>query len=55
MIKIFAMPIYGENPLKISLLRTSLKLGMQHCGLWLYKVYLNGDHWLPLTYFKYEK
>ena len=28
-----------------------LKLGMQHEGLELYKVYINDDHGLPLTYF----
>ena len=29
-----------------------LKLGMQHCGLKLYKVYINGDPWLTLSYFR---
>ena len=28
-----------------------LKLGMQHRGLKLYKVYINGDPGLTLTYF----
>ena len=28
-----------------------LKLGMQHRGLKRYKVYINGDHELTLTYF----
>ena len=28
-----------------------LKIGMQHRGLKLYKVYLNGDPGLTLTYF----
>ena len=28
-----------------------LKLGMQHCGLVLYKVFINNDHWLTVTYF----
>ena len=59
MIKIFAVPIYGKNPLKIffsGLERPkTLKLGMQHLGLSPYQVYSNGDHWLTLTYFKYEK
>ena len=59
MIKIFAMPIYGKNLLKIffsGLERSKiLKLGMQHWGLWPYQVYSNGDNWLTLTYFKYEK
>ena len=54
MIKIFAMPIYGKNPLKIffsGLERPkTLKLGMQHWGLCLYQIYLNGDHWLNLPW-----
>ena len=29
-----------------------LKLGMQHRGLKLFKVYINGDPSLTLTYFK---
>ena len=28
-----------------------LKLGMKHCGLKLYKVYINDDPGLTLTYF----
>ena len=28
-----------------------LKLSMQHQGLKFYKVYINGDSWLTLTYF----
>ena len=56
-IKIFAMPIYGKNPLKTffsGLERPkTLKLGMQHLGP--YQIYSNGDHWLTLTYFTFEK
>ena len=59
MIKIFPMFTYGKNPLKIffsGLKRPkTLKIVMQHLGLWLYQIYSNGDHWLTLTYFKYEK
>ena len=55
MTKMAAMPIYGKNPSKIFFSRTRspmiLKLGMQHQGLKLYKVYINGDPGLTLTYF----
>ena len=50
MTKMAAMPIYG-----IFFSRTGstmiLKLGMQHWGLKFYKVYINGDPGLTLTYF----
>ena len=54
MTKMAATPIYGKN-LKILLqnrrfydLETN---GMQQClGLKLYKVYINGDPWLTLTF-----
>ena len=59
MIKIFAIPIQGKNLLKtffsgLERLKT-LKLGMQHWVLWPYQIYSNGDHWLTLTYSKYQK
>ena len=50
-----AMPIYGKNLRKIFFSRTHrpmiLKLGMQHRGIKLYKVYINDDPGLTLTYF----
>ena len=53
------MPIHGKNSFIIFFsglerLKT-VKLGMQHWILWPYKVYVNGDYLLILTYFKYEK
>ena len=55
MTKMAAMPIYGKNHKKIFFSRTRspmiLKLGMKHRGLKLYKVYINGDPGLTLTYF----
>ena len=55
MTKMAAMPIYGKKPLKIFFSRTRspmiLKLGMYHLGLKLYKVYINDDLGLTLTYF----
>ena len=45
----------GKQPLNIFFSRTSspmnLKLGMQHWGLKHYKVYINDDPGLNLTYF----
>ena len=53
--KMTAMPIYGQNPSKIFFSITGcpkiLKLSMQHKELKLYKVYINDDHGLTLTYF----
>ena len=53
--KMAAMPIYGKNLSEIFFSRTGgpmiLKLGMQHWGLKLYKVCINGDPGLTLTYF----
>ena len=54
MTKMAATPIYGKKLLKIFYRTGSpliLKLGMQHQGLKLYKVYINGDPGLTLTYF----
>ena len=55
MTKMAAMPIYGKNPSKIFFSRIGrpviLKLGMLHRGLKLYKVCINGDPGLTLTYF----
>ena len=55
MTKMAAMPIYGKKPLKIFFSRTRspmiLKLGMKHRGLKPYKVYINDDPGLTLTYF----
>ena len=53
MTKVAAMSIYGKN-LKNRLLQNRpmiLKLGKQHQGHKLYKVYINGDPGLTLTYF----
>ena len=47
MTKMAAMPIYGKNPSKIFFSRTggliSMKLGMKHCWLKHYNVYINHD------------
>ena len=54
MTKMAAMPIYGKNIKKIFSRTRSpmiLKLGMYHWGLKLYKVYINDDPGLTLTYF----
>ena len=55
MTKMAATPIYGKKPSKIFFSRTGspmiLKLGLQHQGLKLYKVYTNDDPGLTLTYF----
>ena len=48
------MPMYGKNLKKSSSLEPGpmiLKLGMQHPGLEVYKVYINDDTGLTLTYF----
>ena len=53
--KMAAIPIYGKNLKKIFSKTRSpmiLKLGMYHWGLKLYKVYINDDLVLTLTYFK---
>ena len=50
MAKMAATLIYGKNHKKLSS-PESLKLGMQHQGLKLYKVYINDDSRLTLTYF----
>ena len=54
MTKMAAMSIYGKKPSKI-FSRTngliSTKLGMQHCGLEYYNVYINYDPLMTLTYF----
>ena len=49
-----AMPIYGKNLLKIfsrTISQMTLKLGTQQQGLEPYKVCVNDDPWLTLTYF----
>ena len=49
-----ARPIYGLSPLKIFSRTESpmiFKFGMQHGGLGLYKICINGDLRLTLTYF----
>ena len=55
MIKMAVMPIYGKNPLKFFFSGTtgpiSTKLDMNHQGLETYKVYINYDLWMTLTYF----
>ena len=54
--KMAAMPIYGKNLLKIFLSRTrspmTLKLSMYYMRLKFYKVYINDNPGLTLTYFK---
>ena len=44
-----------QKPLKIFFFRTRrpmvLKLGMKHQAIELYKVYINRDPWMTLTYF----
>ena len=53
MTKMATVPIYGKNLKKSSspeLGPMILKLGMQHLGLKLYKVYINDDPELTLTY-----
>ena len=54
MTKMAAMAI-NRKPLKIFFSRTRrpmiLKLGMKHQAIELYKVYINRDPWVTLTYF----
>ena len=56
MTKMGAMPIYGKKSSKIYSYRTNspmiMELGMDQCVLKLYKVYINDDPELTLTYFK---
>ena len=55
MTKMVAMAINIKKPLKIFFSRTRrpmiLKLGMKHLGEELYKVYINHDLGMTLTYF----
>ena len=55
MTKMAAMAINSKKPLKIFFSRTRrpmiLKLGMKHQAMKLYKVYINHDPWMTLTYF----
>ena len=56
MTKMAATPIYGKTIEKIFFFQNwksyDLKLGMQHQGLQLYKIYIIDDPGLTLTYFK---
>ena len=55
MTKMAAMAINSKNPSKIFFSRTRrpmiLKLGMKHQAIELYKVCINRDPWVTLTYF----
>ena len=55
MTKMAAVAINSKNPLKTFLSRTRrpmiLKLGMKHQAMELYKVYINHDPGMTLTYF----
>ena len=55
MTKMAAMAINSKKPLKIFFSRTRrpmiLKLGVKHQAMELYKVYINRDPWMTLTYF----
>ena len=56
MTKMAAMPIYGKtfqksSPKEFIIVIMILKLGMEHYVLKLYKVYINDDTELTLTYF----
>ena len=55
MTKMATMPIYIKNLQKIFSCRTNIpiimKFGMEHYILKLYRVYINVDPGLPLTYF----
>ena len=55
MIKMAPMPIYGKNPLRFFFSGTtgliSTDLDMKHQGLEYYKVFINYDLWMTLTYF----
>ena len=48
---VVALSKYGKNPFKISKTRMILKLDMDHCGLKIYKVYINDEPRLILAYF----
>ena len=52
MTKMAFMLIYGKNLQKSSNSPMIMKLGMEHYVLKLYKVYINDDPELTLTYFK---
>ena len=53
--KMAAMALNSKKPSKIFFSRTRkpmiLKLGMKHQAIELYKVYINRDPWMTLTYF----
>ena len=55
MTKMAAMAMNNKKPLKIFFLRTGrpliLKLGMKHQGMGPFKVYINHDPGMTLTYF----
>ena len=55
MTKMAATPIYGKKPSKVFSYRTKgpmiMKFGIEHYVLKLYKVYINDDPELSLTYF----
>ena len=55
MTKMAAMAINRKKPLKIFFSRTRrpmiLKLGVKHQAIELYKVYINHDHGMTLTFF----
>ena len=55
MTKMAAMAINSKNLYKSFFSRTRrpiiLKLGMKHQAMELYKVYINHDPWITLTYF----
>ena len=57
MTKMAAMAINSKKTFKIFFSRTRrpmiLKLSMKHQGEELYKVYINHDLWMTLTYFIY--
>ena len=51
MTKMAAMPIYGKKIFSRTRSPMIMKLGMYHWGLKLYKVFINDDPGLTLTYF----
>ena len=55
MTKMAAMAVHSKNVLKIFFFRTrrpmNMKLGMKHLGMELYKIYINLDPGMTLTYF----
>ena len=55
MTKMAAMAINSKKTLKVFFSRTrkpmNLKLGMKYQAIGLYKVYINYDPWMTLTYF----